>query len=389
MISIHECNTKIAAIARQHTIFVSARVKSSISFYLEVFKYLRVINGKRITDSAVNSQINKIQTKVGCKHYKSLLNHILKADKTVKSETHAYLIKRPENRKAFTKNFSQIIAALTQLERRYNFLLNVDFCANPDRYYPAYVKIKSECAPAKDLFEKIFDYDWFTRLAANHTDGPYELTRKIGLNSCPYCNRQYTFTVTVLGGKKVVRPELDHFLPKSENRLLALSFFNLIPSCSVCNSSVKGFINTSYHTHLSPYAINEKHGLMRFTYIPLSYTASIGVSEDVQINLDYSGDPTLIELKKKVEGNIKLFYLKELYSNHTDTVKEIIFKRKQTNDKYLEMTRKTFKKLNLSQEDAYRLAFGNYFLENDFHKRPLAKLTKDIAFELGILPDFP
>ena len=32
-----------------------------------------------------------------------------------------------------------------------------------------------------------------------------------------------------------------------------------------------------------------------------------------------------------------------------------------------------------------RLAFGNYLDEKDFSKRPLAKLTKDIAEELELI----
>ncbi|RZJ80128.1 MAG: hypothetical protein EOO20_26265 [Chryseobacterium sp.] len=127
---------------------------------------------------------------------------------------------------------------------------------------------------------------------------------------------------------------------------------------------------------------------MRFTYIPQTYAGSIGKSEELTVDLKYNGDLLDNDLKTKIEGNIKLFCLNEVYAYHADIIQEIILKRKETNDQYIKMTQQAFAKLNLSYEDAYRLAFGNYFLEKDFHKRPLSKLTKDIAYELGILPDF-
>jgi hypothetical protein len=35
-------------------------------------------------------------------------------------------------------------------------------------------------------------------------------------------------------------------------------------------------------------------------------------------------------------------------------------------------------------DEIYRIAFGNYYFEKDFNKRPFAKLTKDIIENLGI-----
>jgi len=125
---------------------------------------------------------------------------------------------------------------------------------------------------------------------------------------------------------------------------------------------------------------------MRFSYIPKSYEASVGLSEDLKMCLTYSGDNASTDLKAKVEGNIDLFGLVEIYQNHTDVVQEIIFKRKVSNDRYIDTLQRTFIGFPLSTEDAYRLAFGNYYDEKEFHKRPLAKLVKDIAIEMKILP---
>ena len=73
------------------------------------------------------------------------------------------------------------------------------------------------------------------------------------------------------------------------------------------------------------------------------------------------------------------------YNTHNDIVQELILKKQQYPDEYLEII-STFFEGSLSREEAYRLAFGNYHDEKDFHKRPLSKLTKDIATELGLIP---
>jgi hypothetical protein len=175
-------------------------------------------------------------------------------------------------------------------------------------------------------------------------------------------------------------------MPRTSNPLLALSFFNLVPSCKICNGpSVKSSKPVSYDTHLNPYEDNLKSGLMRFTYYPNTYEASIGMDEDLEIKLNYAGDATDTRLEKKTKGNISLFYLDDTYKHHTDVVQEIIRKRTISNDRYIEELQNTYSHLNLSTEEAYRYAFGNYYNEKDFHKRPIAKLTKDIAIEMGTL----
>src|ERR1700694_241223 len=83
----------------------------------------------------------------------------------------------------------------------------------------------------------VFNYKWFTRTYASYYCG-YDLATKLNVKTCPYCNRNYT--VTVADGKsRVTRPDFDHFFPHKQFPLLALSFYNLIPSCLVCNRPVK------------------------------------------------------------------------------------------------------------------------------------------------------
>ena len=87
--------------------------------------------------------------------------------------------------------------------------------------------------------EKIFSYKKFTTKKKKEYDA-YDLAKNLDIPTCPYCNRTYTKTVITKNREKIIRPEFDHWFPKNQYPLLALSFYNLIPSCHICNSNVKG-----------------------------------------------------------------------------------------------------------------------------------------------------
>ena len=51
----------------------------------------------------------------------------------------------------------------------------------------------------------------------------------LNIDTCTYCNRNYTLDFKNLNNS---RAQLDHWFPKESFPILALSFYNLIPSCS-------------------------------------------------------------------------------------------------------------------------------------------------------------
>lgn len=67
------------------------------------------------------------------------------------------------------------------------------------------------------------------------TWGAYKLCEHLKVNICPYCNCQYTFTVRDEDLDCIIRPEMDHFYPKSIYPFLSINLYNLIPSCHICN----------------------------------------------------------------------------------------------------------------------------------------------------------
>ena len=111
---------------------------------------------------------------------------------------------------------------------------------------------KRKAGVVSDMFvkevERVFNYKSFT------VKGPkwnaYALCRKSKARICPYCNHAYAFTVQSDSGD--FRPTLDHFFFKDEYPHLALTLYNLVPSCSSCNSSLKGEVDFFKEGHLNP-----------------------------------------------------------------------------------------------------------------------------------------
>jgi len=214
----------------------------------------------------------------------------------------------------------------------------------------------------EEIFEKEYK-NWGTRTKY----GAYYFVKVLGLKSCPYCNRNYTFVVDSENGK--LRPEIDHFYPKSIYPFLAMSFYNLIPSCQICNHTKSNKIKENLE---NPYDV--KTNSYCFTYIPQSIEFSVVEKEKYNLDsfeIDINGNP----------DNLEIFHLKELYKQHKDIVLELLIKKAYYPQSYIE----ELSKFGFDEDDIYRYLFSNYKKDEDLHKRPLSKLIKDISEELKLI----
>lgn len=61
------------------------------------------------------------------------------------------------------------------------------------------------------------------------------------IHNCVYCDLEDVTTFTKANGKKVRKFDTEHVLDKGECPLVALSLYNFVPSCKICNSTdIKG-----------------------------------------------------------------------------------------------------------------------------------------------------
>lgn len=384
MISIRECisESELFSVHKKHIDFVSIEVEKRIDFYINLFKYISYLQlHKKTRTNTIKNEVNKI---IHHSQYEPFIKIIFNNEKKFDYNN----LKKANLFKLKARNINDVVIALIKIKKENRVILGLDLSykglAN-NRYYTI---SKVVYDPIDFLLKKIFDYEnWFLNLEPDGAWGPYQLTESLGMKVCTYCNRQYTFSLSK-GKNKITRPELDHFLPKNENPLLSLSFFNLIPSCTICNRDCKGKISFSYQTHFSPYEANSKHDLIKYDYYPKTYLGSIGETDEFRIFVKNDGAKLSPELKAKIDGNTKVFELNTIVNEHKDVVKEIIKKRHISNDNYIETLQKTFPEAKLTLEEAYRLAYGNFYDEKEFNKRPLAKLTKDIAVSIGSLKKY-
>ncbi len=210
-----------------------------------------------------------------------------------------------------------------------------------------------------------------------------KLVKSLGIECCPYCNKNYISYLAIhkVGNKGIsnIFPEFDHFYPQKYYPLLGVSFFNLIPSCSFCNTHLKHSKDPVKHNLFHPYT-ELKNGGFKFRFFANNYLALIGKSTNVKWSFRFT------EVDKTVNDTIKnsldFFAIKETYEKcHSDLIKEIIDKRITYAPKYLEMIKKTY---NLDFDDAYRILFESDYCDGKLLQRPFGKLKKDIYNDLEI-----
>ncbi|MBU3014427.1 hypothetical protein KO488_06625 [Poseidonibacter lekithochrous] len=207
------------------------------------------------------------------------------------------------------------------------------------------------------------------------TYNAYDLAQKLKVNICPYCNRNYTFTIKEKNSKST-RPDFDHFYDKGTYPILALSFYNLIPSCILCNSRLKGRAKFSINTHLHPY----KDSFNDYAKFKLKVL-------DSKFYYDEKSFEIKLETKNNKAKKIKEdFALETLYQEHKDIVLELIQKREVYPDSYIDDLFQQYEgTLFKNREDVLRHITGGYIEDKDIDKRPLSKLIKDISEELDLI----
>lgn len=231
----------------------------------------------------------------------------------------------------------------------------------------------------EDIIKNIFNYEYFVRNQGEWNR--HKIMYMIGINVCPYCNRNYV-TNYIEDGEERTTADLDHFYYKSEYPYLALSIYNFIPSCQICNSRFKLGVDFCAKQHIYPY--KEKFGddaVFRTTLnknSDLDYLLGKGKNFDIKIKIDTTNE----EKKIKIENSIETFRLEKLYNTEKDYVSELINKCNIYNKNEIKNIMK-IDKLFDSEEQIKEFIFGKYLDEEKLHKRPLAKLTKDIYEEFN------
>ncbi|GIN41192.1 hypothetical protein [Heyndrickxia oleronia] len=239
---------------------------------------------------------------------------------------------------------------------------------------------KSKASDLNKELKAVFNYDLFCRADNINEWCAYQLLDKINIQVCPYCNRQYITTIYTQGQK--TRAQLDHFFDKATYPYLAISIYNLVPSCSVCNTSLKGQKKFYVNTYIHPY-IDSFGDKYRFTFEMADNIESL-ITKKGKINIRLRSNTKDPIFERKAQNNAEAFLLEPLYNEHSFIVKETLQKHIWYSEDYAESLLKSYPGVFNNKDEILRMVFNTELEENNFNQRPFSKLITDISKELQI-----
>lgn len=231
-------------------------------------------------------------------------------------------------------------------------------------------------ANGKIVFKELME-DLYTKFTQSDSGKGESISHyffeELNIRTCPYCNRQYTFTLNEEDAK--TSPEYDHFYSKSDYPVLAVSFYNLVPSCHVCNH-IKGDKKT---VKMNPYFSGFKSKFRLYDKKKNGKKLNaIEILSKGEGFLKFDG------ANRAERSNIKAFGLSGLYGLHDDYVKDIIEKAAAYNKVSREVIADTFQKRGFTPDQVYDFVWGKYLDDSQLENRVLSKLTKGLLEQLEI-----
>ena len=215
--------------------------------------------------------------------------------------------------------------------------------------------------------------------------GRHKLLFLMEIEVCPYCQRNYISSYEENSSKKTTA-DLDHFYPKSLYPFLALSLYNFIPSCQICNSRFKG--NKDVWGSVYPYEEGFDELGVKFR---TSKEVIVEILEEGHSNFSVKIDYENLKdekNKEKVKKSIRNLGLDKVYEkSHNQYIQNLLYNIEKYPENYLENCVEMFesngdKKKQL--EEYFKDIVKEPYRKRIENGEPLAKLTKDILEEFDI-----
>ena len=288
-------------------------------------------------------------------------------------------ISKNELLKANIKNYSKSTITLEEIFNYFKthkigefdaYFENISFKCLTVANFRTLQKIKNKIGQKDNKFIKfLFNYTYLQQTKIS----PF-FENNLELSTCCYCNIDFVNTYNTKSGKKN-KFTLDHYYDKSTYPYLALSLYNLIPSCYTCNSKLKGTIEFE---NLAP--SSQKYDFDDKVKFKLKMSDScknlhIKNKNDIEINLreNYSND---------FKNFIEKMHLDDRYRIHKDIVYNMIKKA----ELYPESRLKELQDLSGIPFQQIKKDIFNLIDENeDLSKQPFSKLIVDMSKELKII----
>lgn len=242
-----------------------------------------------------------------------------------------------------------------------------------------YKKMKKTKEESEDLLNNVFKYKTY------YSDIAVFFVESLNISTCYYCEMSYVNSFTNIENGKTKRQfDLDHIIPKSDYPIVALSLFNFVPSCKVCNSkTIKGareyidITNSEEAVKLSP-SSNEYNFENEVNIAAISKSGSTFFLKDKEsCYIEFqTSNPTY-------QKEIQFFHLNERYDYHKILALRLLEKQAQYPDSNIQ---KISEIIGKSPEDIREAIFNEQFINE--HHRTFSKMYKDIMAIYGKPPSF-
>lgn len=259
-------------------------------------------------------------------------------------------------------------------------------------------------------YNKVFNYNKYEKRFRN------DIMSSLNVSVCPYCNRQYITSwddvknIKGTNKRRKSTADLDHFYPKSEYSLFALSLFNYVPSCQVCNSRMKlsSFLDDSGNRPLYPYneSFDDSAVFIASTITPQNdpkKLLEVWLGEnvnDLKVKLEIHNSMSDPKKEDHIKRSNELFHIEDIYQAHKGIVSELMLKRRVYDDgEYLNGLKNIFENfdpetffkssddavykiidtdLSITQKQLELFLYGYNWEDGQDSDRPLSKLAYDI-----------
>ena len=294
------------------------------------------------------------------------------------------------NKKAILKLVCNILACYPELYDEYNIANIKDlkqFAVSINDIYNEMNSLLETNIIKNGKRLRFINYDDFDSDVRNN------MLFSLGIKVCPYCNRQY---ITSWEAGKITA-DLDHYYQKSLFPLFALSSFNFVPSCHVCNSLMKG---RKYAETLYPYddsadghikfIINLKQGREYKDIVDIW----LGKGENSFPDIKKISELNIVNIcndstrKKLIDNELELFRIEELYKTHLDEAINVLlvlriyieedFYKDNINAICDRIGMRQGEHCKISKEEIRGFLLGFVTDRQEEMDKPLAKLISDI-----------
>lgn len=270
-----------------------------------------------------------------------------------------------------------------------------------------------ECEEAKKVIKELFSYEnfgagkclyaagkgsaignYFTWKPMENW-GAWHFLQALDVRTCAYCNGDGVFSLLLNsklpGSAEMVvdmgdtrRSPFDHFFGHSDYPCLGLSLFNLVPSCTRCNTNMKGAKKQDIKTHVHPYLESFDDGERFYALFDRYAAIAFPKERDVHVILR---PPVAVQtdcgLQKRAAASSQFFHLEEVYNQtYGQELVDIVRRVIAIPQAYRDDLKKRFPGIDISI--ANRMLFGCSIDRLRINKERLSKLTCDLWDQLHI-----